>query len=94
MIKILNIFGLGPTLGWSMLIWILCSSDNFSLLLHRSCVDTVALWRCYRATVSTELLSKLVAEESTTLEVEQADWEAFQESCWVSLTISQFEREE
>ena len=71
MIKILNIFGLGPTLGWSMLIWILCSSDNFSLLLHRSCVDTVALWRCYRATVSTELLSKLVAEESTTLEVEQ-----------------------
>ena len=40
--------------------------------------------------MSTELQSNSVAEESTTLKVHRADWEAFQESCWESLTISQF----
>ena len=44
--------------------------------------------------MSTELQSNYVAEESTTLKLHRADWEAFQESCWESPTISQFVSEE
>ena len=38
--------------------------------------------------MSTELQSNSVAEESTTLKLHRADLEAFQESCWESLTKS------
>ena len=44
--------------------------------------------------MSTELKSNSVAEENTTMKLHRADWEAFQESCWENLTISQFQSEE
>ena len=68
-----------------MMIWIICSCDNFPL--GPTATEQLCL-QSYRAT------EQLCRWREYNIEVAQVRLGFFQESCWESLTISQFKSEE